>query len=59
MIFDEGIIKPVMFFNRPDIYHALHAQPEATFTCAVSVVENHWNGRTTVELRGHDILFEQ
>ncbi len=55
MVFAEGVIKPLVFFNRPDIYPLLLDQKEEPFSIAVQVSENSWNGRTTVELYGLDI----
>lgn len=55
LLFSEGIIKPIIFFNRPDIYELLKANPEARFDAAVNVTENEWQGRSNVELLGVDI----
>ncbi len=55
MVFAEGIIKPLVFFNRPDLYPLLVAQKEEPFSIAVQVSQNVWNGRTTVELYGLDV----
>ncbi len=55
MVFADGIIKPLVFFNRPELYPLLVAQQEEPFSIAVQVSENSWNGRTTVELYGLDI----
>ncbi len=54
-IFADGIIKPVIFFNRPELYKQLVAQGMHSFDIAVYVMENQWNGRTTIELQGIDI----
>lgn len=55
MIFADGIIKPVIFFNRPDLYQPLLAQQEEPFAIAAQVTENHWQGRTNIELCGLDV----
>lgn len=55
LVFADGIVKPVIFFGRPDLYPKLVAQRNMPFDMAVSVVENHWNGRTNVELQGFDV----
>lgn len=55
MIFAEGVVKPVIFFNRPDLYPKLIAQRSEPFSLAVSVTENYWNGRRSVEFQGHDV----
>ena len=57
LLFSEGVIKPVIFFNRPDIYEALQAYADKPFDVAVQVTENEWQGRSSVELLGLDISF--
>ena len=54
-IFADGVIKPVIFFNRPDLYDRLLAMDTDTFSIAAQVSENYWNGRTNIELMGVDI----
>ncbi len=58
MVFADGIIKPVIFFNRPDVYTQLLEHRNDSFSLAVQVTENHFNGRTSVELQGLDILYD-
>lgn len=55
MIFADGVIKPMIFFNRPELFARLLAQEAEPFDCAAYVVENHWQGNTQVELQGVDI----
>ncbi len=55
MVFSDGIIKPLIFFSRPDIYDKLLELEEASFSCAVKVLENHFNGKVSIELQGIDI----
>lgn len=55
MVFAEGIIKPVIFFNRPELFDILNAQEEEPFDLAVQITENHWQGRSQVELMGMDV----
>lgn len=54
-IFADGIVKPVIFFNRPELFDMLLAQNDTPFDLATYVVENHWNGQITIELQGIDI----
>lgn len=54
-VFAEGIIKPIVFFNRPDLFEKLIAQADQSFDVAAQVTENHWNGRVNIELTGVDI----
>ena len=54
-VFAEGIIKPVIFFNRPDLFAKLAAKQHEPFHLAVTVSENYWNGRTNIEFQGIDV----
>lgn len=54
-IFADGIIKPIIFFNRPELYAKLCAKKHEPFTVAVTVSENYWNGRTNIEFQGIDV----
>lgn len=51
----QGVIKPVIFFNRPELYAWLCAQHDQPFDVAVQVTENYWQGNKTIELRGVDV----
>lgn len=55
LIFVDGIIKPVIFFSRPDLYERLVKQDEAPFDIAVQISENHWQGKISIELQGLDV----
>ena len=57
-VFADGVIKPIIFFNRPDLYEHLMALDTDQFTVAAQVNENHWNGRVNVELTGIDITIK-
>lgn len=59
LVFADGVIKPVIFFNRPELYHQLTAQEGKSFAMAVTVSENHWNGKSSVELMGIDVAFTE
>ena len=54
-VFSEGVIKPVIFFNRPDIFKWLLEQQDRPFNIAAEVLENHWQGKVAIELRGLDV----
>src|SRR5439155_10850668 len=58
LLFAEGIIKPIIFFNRPDIFKLLLNLDHQSFSVAARVTQNHWQGRTTIELIGLDIAIE-
>lgn len=54
-MFADGVIKPVIFFNRPELFVLFNEQYEATFTLAARVSENHWQDRVNIELIGVDV----
>ncbi|HEV2601286.1 MAG TPA: single-stranded-DNA-specific exonuclease RecJ [Candidatus Babeliales bacterium] len=54
-VFADGVIKPVIFFNRPELFELLLKQDDEPFAIAGQVVENHWNDSVNIELRGIDI----
>lgn len=54
-IFADGVIKPVIFFNRPDLFEKFIKQDADQFDLAAQVVENHWNGKINIELLGLDV----
>lgn len=57
--FADGIIKPVIFFNRPELYDWMVAHQNGTFSLAARVGENHWQGKVSIELIGADIALCQ
>jgi len=54
-MFADGVIKPVVFFNRPQLFELLNEHYEKTFVLAARVSENYWQDRVSVELIGVDI----
>ncbi len=54
-IFADGVIKPLVFFNRPELFELLMAHDQEPFDAAVTITENHWNGRVNIELLGVDL----
>lgn len=57
-VFADGVIKPVIFFGRPDIFAKLLACGQEPFDIAAHVVKNYWNGKVTIELVGVDIMIK-
>ncbi|MCX5922977.1 MAG: single-stranded-DNA-specific exonuclease RecJ [Candidatus Dependentiae bacterium] len=55
MIFADGVIKPVMFFNRPELIEVFTNQSDEPFDIVGQVMHNYWNGSYTVELQGIDV----
>ena len=56
LVFSEGVMKPVIFFSRPDIYNKLMSNPAGVWDMAVQVTQNYWNNEVRVELQGLDVL---
>ena len=55
MIFANGMVKPVIFFNRPELYAALTKQEDKPFDLAAQVLVNEFNGFANIELLGLDV----
>jgi single-stranded-DNA-specific exonuclease len=58
-IFSDGVIKPVVFFGRPELYDKFLEFESQPFDLAANVVENYWNGRVNIELIGLDIAIKK
>ncbi len=58
-VFAEGVIKPLVFFNRPELFEYLRNHSADSFDVAVQVTQNHWNNKVTLELIGVDIACRQ
>ncbi len=57
LIFSEGILKPVIFFNRPELYELFLENEDRAFDLVANVSGNEWGGRTSVDLIGLDVRF--
>jgi len=57
-VFADGVVKPVIFFSRPEIYDKLLQVEQEPFDIAANVVQNYWNGKVNIELIGVDIAFK-
>ena len=55
-VFSDGIAKPVIFFNRPELYKKLQEAEAMSCSLVVHALENHWNNETRIELQGIDIV---
>ena len=56
-IFADGVIKPVIFFNRPKLFPLLQEQGNEPIHMAVHVTKNYWQGKMNIELIGLDVAF--
>ncbi len=59
MLFADGVIKPTIFFNRPDIISALQEKPTTSLSVLAHVSENIWQGKSSIELTGVDLAFKE
>lgn len=57
-ILSQGVIKPIIFFNRPALYERLLVQKDTPFCVVAQISENEWQARRTIELQGHDVLLK-
>ncbi|MBP9764998.1 single-stranded-DNA-specific exonuclease RecJ [Candidatus Babeliales bacterium] len=55
-VFADGVIRSVMFFNRPELFDRLQAQADQPFDIVGQVMHNYWNGSYTIELQGIDVV---
>lgn len=56
VVFADGVLKSVMFFNRPELAQKLADQGEEPFDIVAQILHNYWNGSYTIELQGIDIV---
>ncbi|MCB9493412.1 MAG: single-stranded-DNA-specific exonuclease RecJ [Epsilonproteobacteria bacterium] len=54
-VFSQGIIKPVIFFNRPDLLPIFDQIGDQSFNLLAQVMKNEWQGVTRIDLQGLDI----
>lgn len=59
MVADRGVLKPVIFFNRPELYDWLCSNQDQLFDLAAYVQENEYRGRKTIDLQGVDICLQE
>ena len=55
LIFSDGVIKPIVFFNRPELFEFFLNRGDKTFDIAAQVLRNYWNGKYSIELQGIDV----
>ncbi|MBT3903461.1 single-stranded-DNA-specific exonuclease RecJ, partial [bacterium] len=58
-IFLDGVIKPLIFFNRPELFDLLTKWGDRPFHVAANVTQNFWQGRSSIELIGVDIAWPE
>ena len=58
-IFSDGVIKPIIFFNRPELFQKFIEWEDRPFSVATYVKENYWKERRSIELTGLDVMFQE
>lgn len=56
VVCSDGVLKSVMFFNRPELVEKLIEQGDEPFDIVAQVLHNYWNGSYTIELQGIDVV---
>ena len=59
LVFSEGVIKPVVFFNRPELFEFFLEHGDKKFDIAAQVLHNYWNGKFSIELQGIDVAVRE
>lgn len=57
--FADGIIKQVIFFNRPELYEWIIEHRQEAMVIAAVISQNYWKDIIRIELIGHDIMLER
>ena len=55
LVFADGVIKPLIFFYRKDLFDLLVDHGDKPFDVVAQVTQNYWQGNYTIELIGIDI----
>lgn len=58
-LFSDGIIKQVIFFNRPELYQWLLDNKHELFVIIATVSQNYWKDSVRIELVGQDIMMQK
>lgn len=56
LVFADGVVKPVIFFNRPELFEILVNCGEESFDIIGQVTQNYWNGNYSIEILGVDVV---
>ena len=57
--FAQGVVKPIVFFNRPELYDIFQNLNDAPFSVVGTITQNEWNESISTEILGIDIALEQ
>ncbi len=58
MVAADGVIKSLLFFNRPELFESLVNQADKPFAIIGQVSVNYWQGNSSIELIGLDMIVE-
>lgn len=56
LVFADGVVKSVIFFNRPELFELLVNCGDEPFDVIGQVTQNYWNGNYSVEILGVDVV---
>lgn len=56
LVFADGVVKPVIFFNRPELFEMLVNQADESFDIIGQITQNYWNGNYSIEILGIDVV---
>ena len=48
--FSQGIVKPIIFFNKPELYDVFKNLGETTFSIVGTITQNEWNDTVSTEI---------
>ena len=54
-VFADGVVKPVIFFNRPDLFAFFNSIEDKPFYVVGHVTKNEWNDQVRIEMQGLDV----
>lgn len=57
--FSQGVVKPIIFFNRPELYDVFKNLGETTFSIVGTITQNEWNDTISTEIIGIDAKIDE
>lgn len=55
-VFADGVVRSVIFFNRPDLFEVLVHLSDQQFNIVGQVMHNYFNGVYSIEIQGLDVV---
>ena len=56
--FSQGVVKPIVFFNRPELYEVFQNLGDTSFSIVGTITQNEWNDSVSTEIIGIDLRIE-